>query len=300
MPTSSFHIKKILIPIDFSETSLLAIEHAAFTAQLLKAELVLLHIIEKHYERFNVVVPQMSIDAPSEVTNAIEERLEGIAADIQKKYGVKSTCITTRGNIFEEVISISKENEADIIVMGTHGTSGFVDFFLGSNTYKVITKSEIPVLSVQAHAKQVGFQKIVLPIDNSAHSRQKVHHAIVIANHFASVIEVIGLGSKSAPTEYAQIEAKIAQVEKFIKDSNIACSSKMIDGSNQAKMTLEYADGANADLIIIMGDQEENITGRFMGAYSQQIVNHSSIPTLTIQPIINHLSSTSSTSPFFE
>ena len=55
----AFDIKKILIPIDFSETSMLAIEHAGFTAQLFKAELVLLHVVEKHWEQFSIVAPEL-------------------------------------------------------------------------------------------------------------------------------------------------------------------------------------------------------------------------------------------------
>mgnify|MGYP005742589521 FL=1 len=74
MSATNFKIQKILIPIDFSETSMLAIEHAAFTAKLFKADLVLLHVIEKHWERFNIVVPNMRIDAPSDVTEKIETR----------------------------------------------------------------------------------------------------------------------------------------------------------------------------------------------------------------------------------
>ncbi len=74
----SFKIEKILIPIDFSETSLLAIEHAAFTAQLYKAELVLLHVVENHWEKFNIVVPELRVDSPTGIINAIEKRLEDI------------------------------------------------------------------------------------------------------------------------------------------------------------------------------------------------------------------------------
>lgn len=54
-----FNVKKILIPIDFSETSLLAIEHAGFMAKLFKADLILLHVLEKNWEKFNIVEPQV-------------------------------------------------------------------------------------------------------------------------------------------------------------------------------------------------------------------------------------------------
>jgi nucleotide-binding universal stress UspA family protein len=298
MSHTIFSLKKILLPIDFSETSMLAIEHAGFTAQLFKAEIVLLHIMEKHWEKVNIISPEIRAEQPSGMLNIIEKRLEDVGADIKSRYGVNVECITTIGNMFIEVLNISKEQSIDMIVMGTHGTSGAVEFFIGSNTYKITTQSECPVLAVQSHAKKLGFQNIVLPIDDSDHSRQKVHHAVVMANHFGSVIHIVGLVDSENEETKKHIEAKVKQVEDFISKQNIGHTKKYISGDNQAKLTLEYAKEINADLIMIMGDQEENLLGRLLGPYAQQIVNHSKIPTMCIPPVIGHLSTGSMTNPF--
>lgn len=281
----AFKIEKILIPIDFSETSLIAIEHGAFTAQLFKAELVLLHVVEKHWEKFSIVAPELRVEAPSDFINAIEKRLEEIAASIRSKYGVKSTCITTDGNIFTEIVSVSKEHSVDLVVMGTHGTSGVVEFFVGSNTYKVVTESICPVISVRAHATKVGFKNIVLPIDDSLHSRQKLNHAIVLAKNFAAKIHVLGLADTKDEGELKRFEMKLEQIEEYLKKCDLPYSIKTINGGNQAKVSYDYAKSVNADLIVIMTDQDENLTGRLLGSYAQQVVNHSKIPVMSIQPV---------------
>lgn len=281
---SSFKIEKILIPIDFSETSFLAIEHAATIAQTFKAELVLLHVVEKHWEKFSIVVPEMRINAPDGITNAIEKRLEDVAKDVFLTYGVKSSCITANGTIFSEIISVSEEQKVDLIVMGTHGTSGFVEFFIGSNAYKVVTSSNCPVLTVQTHAKKVSFNNILLPIDNSAHSRQKVNHAIVMARHFSSHLHVVGLADFNDAQELSKFEIKLEQIQEYIQRCGLNSTIEIVKGSNQAVMTTQQAKASNADLIIIMTDQDENISGRLMGTYAQQIVNHSKIPVMSIQP----------------
>lgn len=280
----SFKIEKILLPVDFSETAMIAIEHAAFTAQVFKAELVLLHVVEKHWEKFSIVAPELRVDAPSDLINAIEKRLEDTASNIRAKYGVKSTCITADGNIFSEIISVAKEHNVDLLVMGTHGTSGIVEFFVGSNTYKVVTEAVCPVISVRAHAKKVGFQEIVLPIDDSMHSRQKVNHAIVMAKHFAAKIHILGLADSDDQSELKKFDIKLNQVADLLKKSDIPFSCKTINGGNQSKNTYDYAKSINADLIIIMTDQEEAITGRLLGTYAQQIINHSKIPVMSIRP----------------
>jgi nucleotide-binding universal stress UspA family protein len=281
----SFNPQKILIPIDFSETSFIAIEHGAFTAQVFKAELVLLHVVEKHWEKFSVVAPELRVEAPTDLVNSIERRLEEVASDIRSKYGVKSTCITSDGNIFTEILAVSKENKVDLIVMGTHGTSGIVEFFAGSNTYKIVTESACPVISVRAHSTKVGFQNIVLPIDDSAHSRQKVNHAIVLAKHFAAKLHILGLADSDDADELRRFEIKLNGIEEYIKKCNISSSRKTINGGNQAKVAYDYAKSVNGDLIVIMTDQDENITGRLLGTFAQQVINHSKIPVLSIHPV---------------
>jgi len=280
-----FVINKILIPMDFSETALTAIEHAAFTAQIFKADLVLLHVAEKSWEKFSIVSPELRVEAPTDFVKAIEKRLEDIASGIRSKYGVKSICITTEGNIFSEIVNVSKEHKVDLVVMGTHGTSGVVEFFVGSNTYKVVTESICPVISVRAHANKVGFKNIVLPIDDSAHSRQKVNHAIVMAKQFASKIHILGLAEGDDATEMKKFELKLEQIEEYLKKHDVLFSRKVVNGGNQAKSTYDYAKEVEADLIVIMTDQDETLTGRLLGTYAQQVVNHSKIPVMSIQPV---------------
>jgi nucleotide-binding universal stress UspA family protein len=280
-----FNPQKILIPIDFSETSMIAIEHGAFTAQLFKGELILLHVVEKHWEKFSVVAPELRVEAPSDLINSIEKRLEEVAADIRSKYGVKSTCITSDGNIFSEIIAVSKENNVNLIVMGTHGTSGIVEFFAGSNTYKVVTEAICPVISVRAYANTIGFKNILLPIDDSVHSRQKVNHAIVLAKHFAAKVHLLGLSDSDDSGELKKFEMKLDGIEEYIRKCNLPVSRKTINGGNQAKVSYDYAKTINADLIVIMTDQDENITGRLLGTFAQQIINHSKIPVMSIHPV---------------
>lgn len=277
----AFKIEKILIPVDFSETAFIAIEHAAYMAQTFKAELILLHVVERHWEQFSIIQPEMVVPNPSEITNVIEKKLEQIAADIFTKYNVKSTSITSNGSIFSEIIAVADEHDVDLIIMGTHGTKGFVEFFIGSNTYKVVTQSFCPVLSVQKHAEKVGFKNIVLPIDDSLHSRQKVNHAVTIAKAFGATIHVIGLHESGGDKKF---ELKIEQIEEYIKKSGLNSTRKIFKDTNQAKISQEYAKAINADLLIIMTDQDENITGRLLGSYAQQIVNHSAIPVISIPP----------------
>jgi len=287
MKLKSFEIKKILIPIDFSETALLAIEHGAFMAKLNKADIILVHVLEHNWQNFNIVAPEIKFEKPANVLTIIEEKLKIVAEKIRKDYGVNSICISSEGNICKEIVQLAESENADLIVMGTHGASGFEEFFMGSNSYKVVTLSPCPVLTVQSHSRRVGFSEILLPIDNTGHSRQKVAYTIELAKKYGARIHVLGLLDEEDTQDLSKFNLKIEQVKEFIEKNEIPATAEIKVGGNQAKNTIVFAKQHNADLIAIMTDQEENFTGSFLGAYAQQIVNHSWVPVLSIKPVEN-------------
>jgi nucleotide-binding universal stress UspA family protein len=280
---TKFQIRKIVTPMDFSETAMLAIEHAAHMARLFNAEIILAHVQEKNWQGFNIIEPEATFEVPPDFSLRVQAKLEEFAQKVSNDYGVKTSAIVTNGNVYNEIISIVEESGADLIVMGTHGTSGFEEFFVGSNTYRVVTRSKVPVLSVQTHARSVGFKEIVLPIDNSTHSRQKVNHALVIARAYNSRVHIAGLLDE-ADVDEAKFMIKLEQVNRFLHNAGVNSVIEVVRGTNQATLTIKHAKQVNADLIIIMTDQEENLTGRLLGPYAQQVVNHSWIPVLSVQP----------------
>ena len=280
-------INRILIPIDFSETSLLAIEHGGFMAKLFKAEIILAHIVEQHYQQFNIVAPEIKFEIPSDLVTKLEEKLKDLAEKIRKDYGVVVTTICSEGTICDEIVSLSNSEKVDLIVMGTHGLTGLSEMFMGSNAYRVVTLSAIPVLTVHNHSKRIGFSDILLPIDNSKHSRQKVVPVLALAKQYGSRIHLLGLLDDDDRSDREKFNVKINQVKEFITKAGIPVSVHIKDGGNLAKNTLAAIQEFKAELVVIMTDQEENFTGSFIGPYAQQVVNHSPVPVLSFMPIEN-------------
>jgi nucleotide-binding universal stress UspA family protein len=287
---TTFNPRKILIPIDFSETAMLAMDHAAYMAKMFKAELILLHVQEKHWNPFNIIEPEVTLELPSDIIQRMERKLKEMAEDLKTKHGIVVSDIFSTGNVTTEIVDIAKEEGADLIVMGTHGVSGFEEFFIGSNTFKVVTTASCPVISFQTHSKTLGFKNIVLPIDNSDHSRQKATHALVLAKHYGSTVHVAGiLMDDEEDVDVKKFNIKIDQVETFFKKHNIPVTKATVKGNNQAVMTLDFAKSKGADLVMIMTDQKEK--NSFLSTYAQQIVNHSKIPVMSIRPVEGHYES---------
>ena len=161
--------KHILLPFDGSEQSIVALKSAVFFTKKFNSLLTVVHIEEKISE--------------SEIKALIDKNAQDIVYLFMHKVGKP----------FKGIIEAAKETDTDLIIMGTHGISGFEEFWMGSNTYKVVSTVKCPVLSMRENALHNDFKSIVLPIDTSFESRQKVPFAIGLAKQFDATIHVLGV-----------------------------------------------------------------------------------------------------------
>jgi nucleotide-binding universal stress UspA family protein len=277
-------IKKILVPTDFSDTGMLAVDHAAMLARLTKAEMILVHVLPLNPYYFEIPEPVMLIDNRQELVKLVEQKLAHTAEKISIGDSIHPTYQVTTGRVANEVMRIAQEEKADLIIMGTHGAKGFEELFIGSNAHKIVNLAPCPVLTIQEHAKPIGFKTIVLPIDRSAHSREKVEVGITLAKIYGSGIHILGLLESSDEGEYDKLQIVLDQVEHAVDNGGIPFSRHTVKGDHLAAEALKFADSINADLIIIMTEHESKLTGIFLGPLAKQIVNHSRIPVLSLKP----------------
>lgn len=275
---------KIIITTDFSDTSLLAIKHGAFLAKYTKGEIFLVHIITKHWEKFNVFTPSITIDNIETASTAVQAKLEQLAADIRKEYNVNVTTVVNTGNPTSEIVKYAKEINAGMIVMGTHGYSSWEDLTIGSNALKVLTKSSCPVLTMSEYANKFGYKKIILPIDTSEHTRHKVVATLELAKKFAATVYAVGILADDEENKKHAMQVMLRQVETASKDKGVACSTELIENvKNRAVATVNYCEKVGGDLISIMTDQDAELSGFFLGPYALQVIHHAKVPVLSIK-----------------
>ena len=252
--------KNILVPVDGSSQSMVAFKSAVFFAQKYGSELTAVHIEESSDEE------------------GLKSKLEPHSS------GIKYNYLHKRGSVFKGILSAAEEIDANLIIMGTHGFTGFQEFWMGSNAYKVVSSSKCPVLTMREGGTTNDFKTIVLPIDTSFESRQKVPFALSLAKKFGATIHVLGVSvDKDKETEY-QVAAYCRQVLHTFDDENIPYIHEKRLGGNITLITEEYAKSVNADIILIMTEQEPQIGSFFLGKFAQQMINHSNIPVMSIAP----------------
>lgn len=149
MPTVS--LKKILVPQDFSEYSVHALKYAVTFAELFKSELIVLHIVEPIVYPADFSFGQVSIPAmEEEIRKHSEEQLNEL---VQKEIppGIKATPIIRVGKPFIEIVEVAKAENADLIVISSHGRTGMDHVLFGSTADKVVRKAPCPVLTIRPH-----------------------------------------------------------------------------------------------------------------------------------------------------
>ncbi|MGZ3885079.1 MAG: universal stress protein [Bacteroidia bacterium] len=275
---------KILTPVDFSKTSLKAIKHAASITQLFKGELILLYV-QKESDLVDVIMPAIRLKDYSAITDYIRSKLEQLAEKTRADYSIKVKVVVSTGNVTSEIVNIAEEQGAGLIVMGTHGSDSPNDFlFLGSNAYRTLTKSSVPVMTVRTNTKKQGYGTILLPIDLSEHSRQKVNVALQLAGKFNSHIHVLGLFTENEDSKEYKLKVFLSQIKKAVKGKKLVYTGEIIKASNRAKLTISYSKKIKADMIVVMSDQSAEFSRITLGTYAHQLINDSPVPVLCIPP----------------
>lgn len=275
---------KILVPMDLSPTSILALEHALYLAKALKSEIHLLHVKETTTVN-NLITSIFKKDPKDGVKDiaTIESAFKDYISDYKSKYNIDVHMKILEGTVYIQVLNYAKEISAGLICMGTHGSKGVENFIGGSNTFRVVNQAKCPVLSIHAESGNKGIKDIILPLDSSRDTREKVDDAIFIAQKFNSTIHVVGVSTSHDEVILNRLRVITKQVEEYIQQDKIQTTLGFKTGKNLAQLTLEYAKEKNADLIIIMTEQESG-SGFLAGPYSQQMINESNVPILSVRP----------------
>lgn len=142
-------LKRILVPTDFSEASEAALKYGQALAEAFNASLDVLHVMEDPF----IYAPTSEGYLPppqffEEMEKATLDRLNKILTDAEREK-LRATLVTKKGSPFVEVIRYARENDIDLIVMGTHGRGAIAHMLMGSVAEKVVRKAPCPVLTVR-------------------------------------------------------------------------------------------------------------------------------------------------------
>ncbi len=275
----------VLIAIDLEDKTLPRLELSYPNLAHLASKVILLYVIEKDK------IDDYGEEERNRMIKEKNEQLAAFASNIQKKTDLPVMPVLQTGHPAEEILKAAISYGTDLIAMSTH-THPEDDYpqknSLGATVKKVLHQSPVPVFTFNSNVPLKKIGKILLPLDLTAETRQKVTNAIEIAHKLRASIHIVAVFTSVYDEIREQLEEQMALAGNFIKEANIPVTTKLITSEkgnrHVAFRTLEYAEEIHADLIMIMTQQETRIEKFFMGSAAETILRFAKIPVMSIIP----------------
>ncbi len=283
-------IKNFIVPIDFSEDSLKGLELAILFSRKTYTNIQMVYVQKKTAEHFPARIREEYNQAKDKFEKIIQTYSERLGNNSKLRYIIKKG-----PKVYEEVVNQAESYKDSIITSSTHGASGFEEFFIGSNAFKIISATTRPVITIRKGLVPKEINKIVLPIDAMVETRQKVVMTSEIAELFGADVHVLEVSSTKNTKILKRLGAYSKQVTGYLRGRNLNVVNESMVGNNISDMTVEYAQSIGAGMISIITEQGTSITNLILGNHAQQILNKSVIPVLNITPKEMHFKGSFST-----
>jgi nucleotide-binding universal stress UspA family protein len=283
--------RKILCPVDFSEYSTLALRYACALARENESRLVVLHLVPDLTQAISYLEGNyIGTVHEALVSNAVsktDEFIRGIVpADLPVVRKIGS------GNPSDSILDLAAAEEADLIVMGTHGHTGYERFFLGSVTNRVLHKATIPVLTVCKPSHHfiengsgrpaVQIREILCALDFDPNNRNIVEIALSLARRYHSRIHFIHVAQKNETDPAAVEQQKQAEFRSLVHPENEdACEiSFHVLAGEPGQVILRVIDQENIDLLVMGHHSRRPIEELFLGSIAKRMVTDANCPVL--------------------
>lgn len=305
--SENIQLKTILSTTDFSDESRSGVRYAVALAEKLGAAVALLHVIEPRswLSELGSVVPARE---DSEVVALARAQL----ATLAKREGKGDVAVTfsvsvQTGNPFHAITTAARQQMADLIVIATHGHTGFERVLLGSTAERVVRHAPCPVLTVPTRAttKRTGktppfkLKKILVPIDFSNTAKDALPWATHLAVHFGAELVLLHVAEKF-PIDYLlgsglmnetivplmkQAEADLEQMAGSLSKSTGVNVSAVVSNGKPFEVICQTAKTLGAELIVLTTHGYAGLKHVWLGSTAERVVRHAPCPVLAVRKL---------------
>lgn len=295
-------IRRILCPVDFSDASQHALDHAAALAKWYDSQVAVLHVLHSPVlPESPAIVGAGALTAfpPIARRESVDAHLEELVERVRGA-GVKAEAILDDGNPAARVLETAATLAADLIVMGTHGVTGFERFMLGSVAEKVLRKASCPVVTVPpraAIAARLPYTRILCPVDFSPSSLSALRFAFSIAEESDAHLTILHmfdwppdddlLVERFDAVEFRRVveEQGRHRLDALVPDEvRVWCKPETnVRYGKPYQAILSEAESESADLIVIGVRGRNAVDVTLFGSTTNQVVRRAPCPVLTLK-----------------
>lgn len=272
-------MKTILVANDFSKNAEHALEYALVFAKKLNSGIHLIWVD-------NTLSDEITIDT---IDRELRKEIKSYADKLIEKYqprleNGKIEMLFRKGRVYQEVTKAARQIKAEMIFAGTHGVSGFEQYWIGSNAYRIVTQAPCPVVTIRGeYSFKPSISNILLPLDSSLETKQKLPYTCELAINFGAKIHLLAIYNTPLNVVKKRIDSIAKEAEKCMKTKKVDYVIEHLEVDNVAPSIVDYSLKNDIDIITIMTDQGTTTANKFLGPYAQQLINNSSVPVMSVR-----------------
>lgn len=273
-------MKKILVPTDFSGQADYALHVAAQLAKRHRCEIYLLHMLELPVNEIDALSSHSDLPEAMFYMKLARKRFDEV---LEKPFlkNLKVHEIVKFHQAFDGIIDTCKEYKIDLIIMGSHGVSGFKEMFIGSNTEKVVRTSDIPVLVIKNYHKTFKVYNFIYASDFTEENKEPFKKAMEFAKLVDATMHLLMINT---PNKFLTTDEADSRMQDFMK--GVRFKNYTINIYNDytiEKGILNFAHHIDAGLIGMSTHGRKGIAHFFNGSISEDLVNHAKRPVITFK-----------------
>lgn len=269
-------MSEIVVAIDFSSCSVNALKHSVKIANAFDANITLVHVCKPCSDE------SLYSDNKDKHYQEAEKRLKEMVDDFSPLLNNKMRYKVRDGKVYSEIVNEAKYNEAEILIAGTHGISGFEEYFIGSNAYRLVSLSPCPMITIRTVFQKKEIKKILLPIDSTPETRQKTNFAAEVARKLNAEVRILGVYDTGIKDVRKKIKNYVHQVKGYFDQKGIPNSADFGEGKKVSGIILDYIGIHDLDMVVMMSEKDNSTM--IIGNEAQRVINHAPVPVLSIHP----------------
>lgn len=273
-------MKKILFPTDFSNAAHGAFMYALKFADKFDAQITIMHVYDiPVIDVYPLNQPATDVYEIVEVNhqenfNEELQKLQDIAQRSNMGHIIMQN-LMLYGDLNYNIKTVAQQQQIDFIIMGTNGTSGLSETFIGSMASSVVKNTVLPVLAIPFNSVYHDIKKIAFTTQYNDRDNAALEKAIGMAQKLQASIQCLNVANRN---DIQGVEDKIAEFEMYYRDNDIDFVS--IEGEDTEQAIFDFIERENIDLLIMRTHKHGFFEGLFHSSLTKKITHHTKIPLL--------------------
>lgn len=277
-------MERVIVPVDFSEESIMSLQRAIFLANSIG-----LHVRMVHVKKEMLFSNLFGNDSTTKLSDKlVVEYLEILKNKYISTYKAKGIFdyVLRHGAINEELQKQGSEDKAYFYFLGLQGASTIKDFLVGGNAYRLLSSTTIPIITSRKSMPIKAFRKILMPLELKTDTRIKIPWVAALARALGATVHIWGYTDCDEPDIIQKVNNYVKQAEEYLDKIGVSYCSVQYANEDYQTSILKYIDDNKIDLVSLMTDINDDPIERLSGSHERKMLNESPIPILCIPPVL--------------